>query len=89
MRTFRKLDCMEKINKICNTESIVVTKNFPKHELYGSDRYNCTDRALSIPSNIAEGYGRRLEQRIYEDFYKSPWARLFELQTQIIRCASV
>lgn len=59
-----------------------VTKNFPKGELYGlcSQIRRC---AVSIPSNIAEGYSRhrRLE---YVQFLQIAFASGAELETQIL-----
>ncbi len=58
-----------------------VTCSFPKEEQYGltSQIRRC---AVSIPSNIAEGYGRRTTND-YLRFLCIATGSLFELQTQL------
>lgn len=55
---------------------------FPKDEVYSlsSQIKRC---AVSIPSNIAEGYGRRSTQS-YIQFIKIARGSLYELETQLI-----
>jgi len=56
-------------------------REFPQEELYGL----CSQirrSAVSIPSNIAEGYGRRSTQD-YLRFLRIASGSLYELQTQI------
>lgn len=59
----------------------VATKSFPKEELYGltNQLKRC---AVSIPSNIAEGYGRN-STGDYKRFLHVAVGSLYELQTQI------
>lgn len=63
------------------TEIYKVTKSFPSEELYSltSQLRRC---AVSIPSNIAEGYGRR-STLDYKRFLQIAVSSTFELQTQI------
>lgn len=57
------------------------TKDFPTSEVYGlsNQMRRC---AVSIPSNIAEGYGRN-STGDYKRFLQIAAGSLFELQTQI------
>ncbi|HEY8661187.1 MAG TPA: four helix bundle protein [Hanamia sp.] len=63
------------------TEIYPVTKTFPADELYGLSNQlrRC---AVSIPSNIAEGYGRN-STNDYKRFLQIATGSLYELQTQI------
>ena len=58
------------------------TSNFPKSELYGlvSQMRRC---AVSIPSNIAEGYARGYRQE-YLQFLRTAFASGAELETQLL-----
>ena len=58
-----------------------VTQSFPVSEVYGLTS-QLRRSAVSIPSNIAEGYGRRTTGE-YKRFLQIAVASLFELQTQI------
>ncbi len=62
-------------------EIILATYKFPNSELYGltNQLRRC---AVSIPSNIAEGYGRN-STGDYKRFLQIAVGSLFELQTQI------
>ena len=56
MKTYRDLQIWQKSMTLV-TEIYKVSKGFPKDEVYGltSQMRRC---AISIPSNMAEGYGR-------------------------------
>ena len=60
----------------------VLTKKFPKDEIYGltSQMRRC---AVSIPSNIAEGF-RRYHNKEYKQFLHIALGSCAELETQII-----
>ena len=65
-----------------STEIYRVTKQFPRDELYGIT--NQMRRAvISIPSNIAEGYGRRSEKEKYR-FLCFALGSASEIETQLI-----
>ncbi len=59
-----------------------ITSKFPKSELYGliSQMRRC---AVSIPSNIAEGYTRGYRQE-YIQFLRTAFASGAELETQLL-----
>ncbi|RDI57558.1 four helix bundle protein [Flavobacterium glaciei] len=80
MSTFRDLLIWQK-SMILVTDIYQLTNTFPKEEIYGltSQIRRC---AVSIPSNIAEGYGRD-GNKDYLKFLNIATASLFEMQTQI------
>lgn len=63
------------------TEIYRKSRGFPNVEMYGltSQMRRC---AVSIPSNIAEGYGRN-STNDYVRFLQIAFASLYELQTQV------
>jgi len=63
------------------TEVYKISKGFPKDEAYGltSQIRRC---AISIPSNMAEGYGRNSTNE-YIHFLRIATGSLYELQTQM------
>lgn len=63
------------------TEVYRFSQSFPSSELYGLTS-QVRRSAVSIPSNIAEGYGRHSTQD-YKRFLRIAAGSLFELQTQI------
>lgn len=60
----------------------LTTEGFPKIELYGLVS-QMRRAAVSIPSNIAEGYGRKSSKE-YAQFYSIAYGSLLELETQLI-----
>ena len=58
-----------------------VTRPFPVEERYGLTS-QLRRAVVSIPSNIAEGYGRQSRTE-YSRFLKIAWGSLYELQTQL------
>ena len=63
------------------TEVYKITQSFPPSEVYGLTS-QIRRSAVSIPSNIAEGYGRN-STADYKRFLQISVGSLFELQTQI------
>ncbi len=58
------------------------TSNYPKSEIYGlvSQSRRCS---VSIPSNIAEGYGRNSKKEFIQ-FLRVAYGSALELETQVI-----
>ncbi len=80
MSTFRNLIIWQKSMELV-TNIYIETKTFPKEELYGLTS-QIRRASVSIPSNIAEGYGR-LGKNDYLRFLNIAISSLFELQTQL------
>lgn len=59
-----------------------ITSTFPKSEIYGLSG-QMRKAGVSIPSNIAEGYGRKHKAE-YEQFLAIAYASLLELETQFL-----
>ena len=80
MKTYKDLIVWQKSLALV-TEVYRVSKLFPKDETYGliSQMRRC---AVSIPSNIAEGYGRNSTSD-YIRFLCIGISSLYELQTQM------
>jgi len=80
MKTYRELIVWQKSIKLV-TLIYQITKNFPDIEKFGltSQIQRC---AISIPSNIAEGYGRN-SLNDYIRFLNISNGSLYELQTQV------
>jgi four helix bundle protein len=80
IRSYRDLIVWQKSMHLV-TNIYTATKSFPSTELYAltSQLRRC---AVSIPSNIAEGYGRN-STGDYKRFLQIAVGSIFELQTQI------
>lgn len=80
MSTFRNLLIWQKAMTLV-TAIYRETKSFPKEELFGltSQIRRCS---ISIPSNIAEGFGRNSDAEMIR-FINISTGSLFELQTQL------
>lgn len=80
MSTFRNLLIWQK-SMILVTTIYELTNLFPKHEIYGLTS-QIRRSSISIPSNIAEGYGRD-GNNDYLRFLNISISSLFEVQTQL------
>ena len=80
IRTFRDLLVWQK-SKALVKNIYALSKGFPKEENYGltSQMRRC---AVSVPSNIAEGYGRRSNLDFLR-FLRIACGSLYELETQV------
>ncbi|WP_103068803.1 four helix bundle protein [Aquimarina sediminis] len=80
MSTFRDLKIWQKSMSIVTTV-YRDTNDFPKEEVYGLTS-QIRRACVSIPSNIAEGYGRKGKKE-YVRFLNIAMSSLFEMQTQL------
>jgi four helix bundle protein len=80
LSTFRDLLIWQK-SMILVTEVYQLTNYFPKEEIYGLTS-QIRRSSISIPSNIAEGYGRD-GNKDYLKFLNIAISSLFEIQTQL------
>lgn len=80
IKTYRDLIVWQKA-MVMVTDAYRITKNFPREESFGliSQMQRC---AVSIPSNIAEGYGRS-STGDYIRFLQIAMGSVYELQTQL------
>jgi len=80
-KSFKDLIAWQKSYRLV-IETYKLTKNFPKDEMYGLSQQmrRC---AVSIPSNIAEGYGRQFNKE-YKQFLSIGYGSLCELETQYL-----
>lgn len=62
--------------------SYKLTKSFPQEELYALTS-QIKRSAISVPSNIAEGFGRKTDKS-FSHFLDISKGSLFELETQLI-----
>lgn len=86
LRNYRDLQVWQKAYQLC-LEVYKATGEFPKHELYGITA-QIRRAAVSIPSNIAEGYGRKSTKE-YIQFLYVAYGSLCELETQILLSADL
>jgi four helix bundle protein len=80
IKTYRDLIVWQKSMALI-TEVYKLTKNFPQDEMYGLV-VQMRRSSVSIPSNIAEGYGRNSTPD-YIRFLKIALGSLYEVQTQL------
>jgi len=80
-KSFKDLIVWQKSYKLV-LEIYKVTKIFPQTEIYGL-AHQMRKASVSIPSNIAEGYGRG-HQTEYKQFLSIAYGSLQELETQYL-----
>jgi len=81
VRTYRDLKAWQKGFELC-ADVYCATRKFPKSELYGLTA-QIQRAAVSIPSNIAEGFGRRTTADFLRSLYIA-YGSICELQTQVL-----
>jgi len=80
-KSFKDLVVWQKGYKLV-LEIYKITRDFPKFERYGLSQ-QMRKAAVSIPSNIAEGYGR-IHKAEYKQFLSIAYGALSELETQYL-----
>ncbi len=81
LKSFKDLSVWQKSYRLC-LEIYRVTATFPKEEKYGLTS-QIRRSVVSIPSNIAEGYGRKTTLDYIRMLYIS-YGSVCELETQIL-----
>lgn len=80
-RSFKDLIVWQKAYRLV-LEIYKATKDFPKFETYGLAQ-QMRRSVVSLPSNIAEGYGRK-HRAEYRQFLSMAYGSLSELETQYL-----
>lgn len=81
LKSYKELIIWQKSVQLVK-EVFILTGKFPKSEIYGITS-QMKRSALSIPSNIAEGYGRGSRNE-HNHFLSIAYASALELETQVI-----
>ncbi len=81
LKNYKDLKVWQKSYELC-LEIYRITAKFPKEELYGLTS-QIRRSVVSIPSNIAEGYGRKTTLDYISMLYIS-YGSVCELETQIL-----
>ena len=81
LKSFKELIVWQKAYKLV-LEIYKTTKDFPKSETFGL-AHQMGRAAVSIPSNIAEGYNRK-HRTEYHQFLSLAYGSLAELETQYL-----
>ncbi len=81
LRNFKELKVWQKSYQLC-LEIYKATKRFPKEETYGLIS-QIRRSAVSVPSNIAEGYGRKTTLEYVRSLYIA-YGSNCELETQML-----
>lgn len=81
LRSYKELIVWQRSIELVKA-TFVLTETFPKSELYGITS-QMRRAAVSIPSNIAEGYGRKSSKE-YAQALSIAYGSALELETQLI-----
>jgi four helix bundle protein len=81
LKSYKDLNVWQKAYELC-LKIYSITAQFPKEEKYGLTS-QIRRSAVSIPSNIAEGYGRKTTADYIRMLYIS-YGSVCELETQIL-----
>jgi len=80
LKNYKELQVWQRGYKLC-LDIYKITKHFPKEEQYGLTA-QMRRSAVSIPSNIAEGYGRKSRKEYIQLLYVA-YGSTCELETQL------
>jgi four helix bundle protein len=86
LKNYRELKVWQKAYQFC-IEIYKSTKTFPREEIYGLTS-QIRRAAVSVPSNIAEGYGRKTTREYVQALYIA-YGSNCELETQILLSADL
>ena len=86
MKSYRDLIVWQK-SMMLVTQIYLITKELPNNELYGLTS-QIRRSSISLPSNIAEGYGRN-STNDYIRFLQIASGSLYEVQTQLEICRNL
>jgi four helix bundle protein len=81
LRNYKELKVWQKSYQLC-LEVYKITRGFPSEEKYGLTS-QIRRAAVSVPSNIAEGYGRKTTREYVRSLYLA-YGSNCELETQIL-----
>lgn len=81
LKNYKELKVWQKAYHLC-IEIYKITKDFPKEERYGLIS-QIRRASVSVPSNIAEGYGRKTTREYIQALYVA-YGSNCELETQIL-----
>jgi four helix bundle protein len=81
LKNYKELKVWQRSYQLC-LEIYRITKEFPKEERYGLTSQT-RRAAVSVPSNIAEGYGRKTTPEYIQALYIA-YGSNCELETQIL-----
>jgi len=81
LKNYKELKVWQRSYQLC-LEIYRITKEFPKEERYGLTSQT-RRAAVSVPSNIAEGYGRKTTLEYIQALYIA-YGSNCELETQIL-----
>jgi four helix bundle protein len=81
LKNYKELKVWQKSYQSC-LEVYKITKGFPKEEVYGLTS-QIRRAAVSVPSNIAEGYGRKTTPEYIRSLYIA-YGSNCELETQVL-----
>ncbi len=81
LRSYKDLKTWQRSYQLC-LEIYKITKGFPKEEIYGLTS-QIRRAAVSVPCNVAEGYGRKTTPEYIRSLYIA-YGSTCELETQVL-----